>query len=65
MTKQLFDVHVERVNENANQQPEFDMRAVAITITEDGQLSIQGEGGKSRTLSAWGSVTITRVWGSE
>jgi hypothetical protein len=61
MGKQLFDVHVERVNENANQKPEFDMKAVAVNITEDGQLTIKGEGGKSKSLSAWGSVTITRV----
>jgi|GEM_PF-2635445 len=61
MSKQLFDVHVERVNENANQEPEFDMKAVAVSITEDGQLRIDGEGGRSKSLSAWGSVTITRV----
>lgn len=63
MNKQVFDVHVERVNESANKEAEFNTKAVAISISEDGQLTISGEGDKVHTLGAttWGSITVTRV----
>ena len=63
MTDKLFDVHVERVNEGKHKDAEFDTTAVSVTVSEDGQLLIKGQDGRSQSLGAttWGSVTITRV----
>lgn len=63
MTRQVFDVHVECVNEGANKEAAFDTKAIAISVSADGQLKIDGGEGRSQTLGAttWGSVTITRL----
>lgn len=60
---QLYDVQVNRINESKHQDAEFSMRALTVTVGEDGVLRIEGEGRKGRALgaSSWGSVTITRV----
>ncbi|MEM8971743.1 MAG: hypothetical protein AAGD43_06770 [Pseudomonadota bacterium] len=58
----MFDVKVMRVNESEHKEPEFEIKATAITVSEDGSLSIvTKEGGKHLSASTWGAVSITCV----
>lgn len=59
-----YNVTVSRVNESAHQSAEVSIRALSVSVREDGGLSVQTEeGAQFFGATTWGSVTIVRVPG--
>jgi hypothetical protein len=58
-----FNITVQRVNESANKDPEFSLKAVAVSVDAEGNLHITSESG-AQVLGAttWGSFQVERVF---
>ena len=65
MAEDRLAITVYRINESANKDPEESMTATAVSIDEDGSLSIKASNGRGWGFSAgtWGSIVIDRVPG--